>query len=263
MRHIFFLPLLALAVIGCGGLTGEKKNSLVISPKLATVARDSVTNFTFTFDTTSEGGVIWSTNGGSVTQTGAYRGPKFDGLFEVTITSATDPSVFDKALVAVGTENSGQITPTELSLGVGESFNISSAFVDVTDEATDWLSTSGEVTSTGPTTATFKAPSTAGTSVVVARSRQNPFLFGKRNVNVRSISISVSPDGLAVAPASVQAFAADVDGPKNEEVTWEATGGTITAAGVWTAPASTGVYTIRARSKANTEFVGAATIIVR
>jgi hypothetical protein len=248
---------------GCGGFSGQKVNKLAISPKVAAVNRDSITNFTFSYQTSGDPTVLWSTNGGSVNQAGAYRGPTFDGVFEVTVASQANPSVFDKAIVAVGASNKGTIAPETLSLGVGESFGVTSTFSDVTSQITDWFVTSGEVTRVGDNTATLKAPATAATVTLIARSSENPLLFGKKQVAVNNIEVTVLPDGLGLSPGASQTFTATVNGPRNTSVTWSATGGTITADGLWTAPASTGTYFVTATSVANNKVTGQATVIVR
>ncbi len=82
---------------------------------------------------------------------------------------------------------------------------------------------------------------------------------------------TAAPNGVAVsvtpATATVQAgasfqFAASVTGSTNTAVTWTATGGTITASGLFTAPASAGTYTVKATSAADTTKSASATVTV-
>ena len=105
--------------------------------------------------------------------------------------------------------------------------------------------TSGSAIAVGPLTAatsyTLTFPTIAGTQITQTLT-----------VNVLPVQISaISPGAASVTAGHTQAFAATVTQAANTGVTWTATGGTISAAGVWTAPATTGTYTIRATAVAN------------
>jgi chitinase len=65
------------------------------------------------------------------------------------------------------------------------------------------------------------------------------------------VAIAVAPQVAAVDPGKTQAFVATVTGVANQSVSWsvqEAGGGTITAAGLYTAPAVHGTYHVVATS---------------
>ncbi len=76
------------------------------------------------------------------------------------------------------------------------------------------------------------------------------------------VAVSVSPSTVTVNPGATQTFAAVVTGSTNTSVTWSATGGSITSAGVFTAPATKGTYTITAKSVADTTKTATATVTV-
>lgn len=61
-------------------------------------------------------------------------------------------------------------------------------------------------------------------------------------------AILISPGAIALQPGQQQQFAAAVSGLSSAAVTWRATGGTITSAGLYTAPSSAGSYTVTATS---------------
>lgn len=69
------------------------------------------------------------------------------------------------------------------------------------------------------------------------------------------ISVTISPAAASIAPAATQTFTAAVANTTNTAVTWSvqegATGGSITNAGVYTAPAAAGTYHIVATSQAD------------
>jgi hypothetical protein len=113
------------------------------------------------------------------------------------------------------------------------------------------------------TTGRYSAPSAAGTCHVVVTSAADPTKGATAIVTVTAplppppvVAVTVSP-----APASVSAcrpitFTATVTGATDRSVTWSvqegSAGGTITSAGVYTAPSSAGTYHVVATSHADT-----------
>jgi len=68
------------------------------------------------------------------------------------------------------------------------------------------------------------------------------------------VSVSISPAGASVWTGDTQAFQAAVSGSTNQGVTWsvvEATGGTISAAGLYRAPGTAGSFHVKAVSAAD------------
>lgn len=268
MKSVFLLPALILpalaALQGCGGggTDSGAATKLTLLPEVAVLARDASQSFGYSIETTGSADVLWSTTGGSITQTGVYKAPAIDGIFDVVVTSVQDSSVSDRSLAVVGDNNSGEITPLTLAMGVGETVDVSVAFTGPADQTATWLSTGGKVVSSGASTAKVTAPDSPTTINVIGRSTASPSLFGKRVIQVRSITVAVTPDGNTVAPGTVRAFAAAVTGANNADVSWSASGGTIDATGSWTAPATPGTYTITATSVANSKFKGEALVFV-
>jgi hypothetical protein len=86
------------------------------------------------------------------------------------------------------------------------------------------------------------------------------------NVTVALVAVAVSPSSPILDIRKQQAFAVEVSGAVDPSVTWsvvEAGGGTITTAGVYTAPAVAGTYHVRATSKADPSKSATATVRVR
>ena len=67
-----------------------------------------------------------------------------------------------------------------------------------------------------------------------------------------AVSVAVSPTSASVQTGSTQQFSATVTGTSNTGVTWSATGGTISSAGLFTAGTTAGAYAVTATSMANT-----------
>jgi len=80
------------------------------------------------------------------------------------------------------------------------------------------------------------------------------------------VAITISPTAASLAPAATQAFTANVTHTGNTAVTWSvqegATGGSVTSAGVYTAPAAAGTYHVVATSQADTGKKAVATVTV-
>lgn len=82
-------------------------------------------------------------------------------------------------------------------------------------------------------------------------------------VTLSSVTVAVSPSSASVGLNATQTFSATVGGTANTMVTWSATVGTISAAGVYTAPSTLpnpAVATVKATSVADPLVSGTATI---
>jgi hypothetical protein len=84
------------------------------------------------------------------------------------------------------------------------------------------------------------------------------------------ISVSISPSSATVSPGAQQQFAALVVGTSNTAVSWKVTGGaangTISTAGLYTAPATVpnpALVTVTATSQADSSKIGSATVTVQ
>jgi hypothetical protein len=62
------------------------------------------------------------------------------------------------------------------------------------------------------------------------------------------ITVTLTPKAVTVLPSGTQAFSATVRGTDDPRVTWSATGGTITGAGLFTAGSTAGSFKVRATS---------------
>jgi hypothetical protein len=77
------------------------------------------------------------------------------------------------------------------------------------------------------------------------------------------VSVTVSPSAVNLTPGATQQFAAVVTGSSNTAVTWsvqEASGGTINASGLYTAPLGLGEYHVVATSQADTAISSTAVV---
>jgi hypothetical protein len=77
-----------------------------------------------------------------------------------------------------------------------------------------------------------------------------------------AVAVSLSPTSATLLTGGTQQFTATVTGSSNTSVTWSATGGTVSASGLYTAPATAGTYTVKATSAADTTKSASATCTV-
>lgn len=80
------------------------------------------------------------------------------------------------------------------------------------------------------------------------------------------VQVSIAPADVEIVPAAIQQFACTVTGSTNTQCNWRvqegAAGGTISAAGLYTAPAATGTYHVIAASAADPTRTATATVRV-
>jgi hypothetical protein len=81
-----------------------------------------------------------------------------------------------------------------------------------------------------------------------------------------AVAVTIAPNPVSLAPASTQTFTATVANATNAAVTWSvqegASGGTISSAGLYTAPAAAGTFHVVATSQADTTKTSTATVTV-
>jgi hypothetical protein len=81
----------------------------------------------------------------------------------------------------------------------------------------------------------------------------------------KDVQVGVTPNAATIKVGATLSLSATVNGTKNSEVTWsvdEANGGSVTAAGVYTAPLTAGTYSVRATSVDDSTRSAAAKITV-
>jgi hypothetical protein len=108
-----------------------------------------------------------------------------------------------------------------------------------------------------------------GSSTIEATWGAN-LLTAAGTLTVSPPTVSITPSGASVALSATQQFSATVTGATNQNVTWNVDGiaggnstiGTISTAGIYTAPTLIGSHTITAIAQANSASVGTASVTV-
>jgi parallel beta-helix repeat protein len=239
-------------------------------PIAAQVQGSSDTAVTWTVDDVPGGNSDVGTitgNGNTVT----YVAPTAEGSHVVAAISVLDPTKVARGHVGIHQSiiSSLAISPSTFSLngGTQKQFAVTVTGTGTYDASVTWSAQLGTITSTG----IYTAPSTAGNDVVTATSIQDTTKTTTAAVTVAVPSSTSSISSVALNPATlslnVQAqnqFTATVTGTGNynSAVTWSATLGTITSAGLYTAPSAGGTDVVTAKSVQDTTKTATASITV-
>jgi hypothetical protein len=241
--------------------------TITVTPTNAYIQPNGTATFT---GHPSSGGTNYSVVGGAangtITAAGVYTAPATEGDYQVKAQAQADNSKFAIANVSVHIITV-TVTPPTATVQTGTTQQFSAAVTGNPITAVNWTVSEGAAGGSVDSTGLYTAPSTPGTYHISAVSVADSTKFAVATVTVTSaaaISVSVSPAATAVSPLGNQTFTAIVTGGP-AGVTWtveEAGGGSITAGGVYTAPAALGVYHVRATSTSDVSKYGRATVTV-
>jgi hypothetical protein len=156
------------------------------------------------------------------------------------------------------------VAPTTATLVAGATQTFTAT---VTNDSTatpgvTWTASAGAITAGGVYTAPTPVPATSAT--ITATSKTDTTKTATAAVSFTPIAVSITTTPVAMVAGATQTFAATVtgDATANAGVTWTASVGAITAAGVYTAPTpvTTATATITATSKTDTTKSNTATV---
>lgn len=153
------------------------------------------------------------------------------------------------------------INPTTATVKAGATQQFTASVVGSSNTGVTWTATGGTVSTSG----LYTAPTTTGTYTVKATSAADTTKSATATVTVTpaaGVSVAITPATATIQTGATQQFTASVTGSTNTAVTWTATGGTVSASGLYTAPATAGTYTVKATSAADTTKSATATVTV-
>jgi hypothetical protein len=260
-----------------------------IAPTSASITRGATQQFTATVTGTATTTVTWRVNGvlggdstvGTISAAGLYTAPTSLATtqnFTVTATSTVDPTAVATATVTVTVPITVTVSPSSQNVVAGMQQQFTATVSGTANQSVTW-SVGGACTpncgTIGLTTGLYTAPATvpAGPVTVTAASAVNPASTGTATVTVTAnVAVSVSPSTATLTTGATQTFVATVTGTPTTTVTWSVNGvpggnatvGTITAGGVYTAPAAvpSGPVTVTAASTVDPTSTGSATVTV-
>jgi len=175
------------------------------------------------------------------------------------------------------------ISPTSASVNTGGKQQFSASVSGTSNTSVTWSvngvnggnGTVGTISSAGLYTAPASVPS-GGSVTVKATSAADTTKSASATVSITAaptVAVSISPTSASVNTGGKQQFSASVSGTSNTSVTWSVNGvnggnstvGTISSAGLYTAPASVpsgGSVTVKATSAADTSKSASATVTI-
>jgi len=149
--------------------------------------------------------------------------------------------------VATGTVISVTVSPGSATLAAGATKQFTATVTNAANTAVTWTATGGTVSSAG----LYTAGTSPGSFTVKATSVQDSSKSASAAITITApqpVSITVSPTSSTLFPNGTQQFTATVTNAANTAVNWSATGGVISSAGLYTAGAATGSFTVTATS---------------
>jgi hypothetical protein len=255
-----------------------RRVTVTVAPTTATVAAGGSQAFTCTVTGATDKVCKWSVRegaaGGTVTSAGVYTAPQTAGIYHVVARSRADTTKRAAATVTVTASQppppvAVTITPTTATLSAGGSQTFTCGVTGSADTACNWSvqeGAGGTVSSAG----VYTAPQAAGTYHVVAKSHPDTTKTATATVTVTAppppVAVTISPTAATLSAGGSQTFTCAVTGSADTACTWSVqegtSGGTVTSAGVYTAPQAAGTYHVVARSHADTTRTATATVTV-
>lgn len=163
---------------------------------------------------------------------------------KATNNSQTSIKISDVTVTGAGFSTVGLAVPATVAPGASQSFDVAFA-----------ASTPGTVTgSLALMTSASASPVTVALNATATSSSPGG--------TTGATSVVISPTTSTVSTSGTVSFVAKVQGATNTAVTWTASSGTITPAGLFTAPAAAGSATVTATSVADTTKSASATVTV-
>jgi hypothetical protein len=243
-------------------------SSVTISPSTASTTVGGTLPFTAAVQgTTSNTAVTWKAALGVVSSAGAYTAPANAGTDTVTVTSVADTTKSASATVTVTPPviSSVTISPPSASTTVGSTLPFTVAVQGTTsNKAVTWKAALGVVSSAGA----YTAPANPSTDTVTVTSVADTTKSASATVTVTPPSpvvnsVTISPSSPSATTGGTLQFTATVQGTATDKtVAWKASLGSISAGGIYTAPANPGTDTVTATSDADTTKSASAKVAV-
>jgi hypothetical protein len=257
---------ITLVLSGCGSSGSSSNPSGPISVQLnqgsASLNVNTTTQFTATVQGTSNTAVTWTVDTiaggnssvGTISAAGLYTAPSLAGSHTVTATSAADTT--KSASAALTVDATDVVSPATADVAAGATQQFTATVAGYSNTSVTWSvdGVSGGNSSVGTVNSSglYTAPSQVGNHTVAATSVANSSLTANGAATV--FTLSVSPGASAIVPGGTQQYTATVQGLSEGTVTWSVDGvaggnsttGTISSAGLYTAPEATAQHTIAA-----------------
>ncbi|MBZ5729371.1 MAG: Ig-like domain-containing protein, partial [Acidobacteriia bacterium] len=218
--------------------------------------------------------LLWTltpASAGSITAAGLYTAPAMITTLQTVTVTATDaavPAWFTTATVVLHPPVSLSLAPVSVNLTSAQTRQFTATLTNDAGTGVTWSLSpvgKGSISATG----LYTAPAdiyTPGQTVILTATAVDGHIATATIALVPAAMVSVTPTTATLGPSEMQQFTARVTGAWNTGVTWSinpAGMGTITSAGVYTAPSSITAntnVTITATSVANPDATASAAL---
>jgi hypothetical protein len=248
-------------------------NTITISPSTVNVAAGTTEQFAATVPGIPNASVTWSVDhivGGSATVgtvsvTGLYTAPAAVGNHTVTATSASSAASATVAVFALS------VSPPTATLALSATEQFTAAAQGLSAPVFSWFvdDIAGGSSAVGiiSTAGLYTAPAEAGTHTIAAGVVN---ASGTANAAVTVISFAVTPSTATIDPSATQQFTAAIQGSSESTFTWSvdgvaggnATTGTISTSGLYTAPSVLGAHSVTASTTTTPSVTAKAAVTV-
>jgi RHS repeat-associated protein len=208
-----------------GGSPLQPPVSVSVSPASATLYANKTQQFTATVTNTSNTAVTWTASVGTISASGLYTAPaSITTQQTATIAATSQADNTKKATATVTLMPPVSVTPATATLYGGQTKQFTS------NQAVNWTASAGTISATG----LYTAPATVASQqnvTITATSQASGSQTGTATVTLMP-PVSVTPATATLYGGGTQQFAS------NQAVNWTASAGTISATGLYTAPAT-------------------------
>lgn len=203
--------------------------------------------------------VQWFTSAGTIAADGTFTSPQNAGTVTVRAALAENPFVASSLDIDVH-KLSVTANPHQLTLAPGAMARVGAVVAgNITEDGSVNFNPIGGKGSVDPY-GFYTAPSLDGVYALRASSATDPRKFDDIVIVVGSdVSVGVSPVETNLPLGGSQQFVANVFGTSTQDVVWTASGGSVSASGLFSATQS-GTFTVRATSVKDPSKFGEATV---
>ncbi|MDR1841545.1 MAG: Ig-like domain-containing protein [Holophagales bacterium] len=230
--------------------TANPVTGVTLSKTTATMAvgaREQLTETVMPPDATNKT-VLWSSNSNIATVANGLVTAHALGAAAITVTTEDGgyQAICSVTVIVPATGVTLNKNAATLVAGGSEQLIATVLPTNASIKTVTWSSSNGAIATVSNGLVTAVAP---GQATITVRTEDGGHQATCLVTVAPVISVAISPQTAIVASGRTQEFNATVTGGLgNTSVTWSATGGTITATGLYTAPSTPGAYTITARS---------------
>lgn len=246
--------------------------TVAVDPSSTTLYTGQATQFAAAVTGTADLAVTWTVDeagGGTVDQNGLYTAPATAGSYHVRAVSHAAPAVSGTSAVTVVAPPAGSvaISPKSTAVTAGGTVTFTATVTGLGSSAVSWRVQEASGCGSVSTAGVYTAPAAAATCHVVVTSTADTSKSDVGTVTVTApVAIAISPTTGTVDACRTLQFRATVSGSSDTGVVWtvaEGTaGGSVSSAGLYTAPTNAGTYHVVATAHASSAASAQATVTV-